>query len=152
MDIKEVVGLNLQQLREARGLTQAAVAEACEFEPTSYSRWENGKSWPSPSTIKKLAEFYDVPETQFYRDESARKVRPSMDEALRLIEDETGIVLKLPKYITTERARLPDDLAIKVMKYSANDQVWELVRGVIEGYECANSSDQGKSVVGKEHA
>lgn len=70
MDIRDVLGKNLKSIREAFGYTQAQVAEICNFEPTSYSRWENGKVWPTPETINKLAELFACSPTYFYKDRS----------------------------------------------------------------------------------
>lgn len=130
MNIKQVVGANLLEIRESRGFTQAYVADECGFEPPSYSRWESGKSWPSPDTIERLAAFYDVPETYFYRDEAARKVKPTLDEALRILSDETGILLTLPSSI--KKNSIPADVRETAQNFPPGHEIWEGVRGLFD--------------------
>ncbi|MFL5785873.1 MAG: helix-turn-helix domain-containing protein [Bacteriovoracaceae bacterium] len=141
MDIKELVGANLQAIRESRGLTQAAVADACEFEAPSYSRWENGKSWPSPATISRLAKFYNVPQSYFYRDEQARKVKPTLDEALGVLREQTGIVLSLPSVILNS-AKIPDKISSRLAGFQSEDKVWELIEGVLDGLDALDSTSR----------
>jgi transcriptional regulator with XRE-family HTH domain len=141
MDIKQLVGMNLQAIREARSLTQAAVADACEFEAPSYSRWENGKSWPSPATIARLAKFYDVPESYFYRDETALKVKPSLEEALTALHEQTGIVLSLPKSVSSA-SKIPEKIFGRLSKFRTDDQkVWDLIEGVLNGLDAVEAHD-----------
>lgn len=51
---------NLRELREAVGLTQREVAEACGVPTMRVSRWESGESAVSLAHLAKLSELYDA--------------------------------------------------------------------------------------------
>lgn len=48
--------MNVRLLRESLGLTQEGLAHELGVSFTTVSRWENGKSDPSPMAIKQLKE------------------------------------------------------------------------------------------------
>ncbi|RMF00384.1 MAG: XRE family transcriptional regulator [Alphaproteobacteria bacterium] len=50
----------LRELREARGLTQARLAELLEVSPRVYNRWETGAAAPRLDTVVKLADILEV--------------------------------------------------------------------------------------------
>lgn len=101
--IREIVAFNLKRIRREKGLLQNEVAESCGFEIPSFSRWENGKAWPSPETIQLLAKFYKVSPCEFYKPIDGFK--PSLTDALRIVEDEAGIKIEL-----NSKARKPKNL------------------------------------------
>lgn len=51
---------NLVILRNIKGLTQEAVAEAIGISRQSYSKWEQGETIPDVNKCDKLAKFYGV--------------------------------------------------------------------------------------------
>lgn len=51
---------NLVILRNIKGLTQEAVAEAIGISRQSYSKWEQGETIPDVDKCDKLAKFYGV--------------------------------------------------------------------------------------------
>lgn len=51
---------NLVILRNIKGLTQEAVAEAIGISRQSYSKWEQGETFPDIDKCDKLAKFYGV--------------------------------------------------------------------------------------------
>lgn len=54
------MNLRIRQLRESRGLTQAAVADKLVCDQSLYSKYERGlRSLPLEAAIR-LAEYYDV--------------------------------------------------------------------------------------------
>jgi Zn-dependent peptidase ImmA (M78 family)/DNA-binding XRE family transcriptional regulator len=59
MDSK-VIGANLRLIREARGLTQAQVAELAGISRPAYRNIENGDSTPKVSTLQNIAAGLDV--------------------------------------------------------------------------------------------
>ena len=54
----ETIGKKLKDLREARGLTQAQVAEALSLSPMAVSMYETGQRIPRDLTKVRLADFY----------------------------------------------------------------------------------------------
>ena len=51
---------NLLYLRNLKGLSQEQVAEAVGISPQSYSKWEQGDTFPDIDKCDKLAKFYGV--------------------------------------------------------------------------------------------
>ena len=52
--------MRLKELREAKGLTQANVAEAIACSPSNYARYERGVREPDLETLKLLSKFFGV--------------------------------------------------------------------------------------------
>jgi transcriptional regulator with XRE-family HTH domain len=50
----------LRELRQARGLTQARLAELLEVSPRVYNRWETGAAAPRLDTVVRLADILEV--------------------------------------------------------------------------------------------
>lgn len=62
------LGARLLQLRDARDLTQAQVADACGITRPTMSRYEGDNvNWPQIYILRRLAEFYGVPEQELTR-------------------------------------------------------------------------------------
>lgn len=59
----------LIQIREAKGLTQGAVANAAGIAQPSYFEIEKGISTPRPETAMKIAAAIGFPWTRFYEEE-----------------------------------------------------------------------------------
>jgi transcriptional regulator with XRE-family HTH domain len=51
----------LEELRNARGLTQREVADAVGVSERTYQLWRKGETQPQRKTLKKIAEFYGEP-------------------------------------------------------------------------------------------
>jgi len=90
----------LYEARKARSMTQRAVAEAIDFEPSAISKWENGQAAPEPATLSPLADALGVyptffskrlPDrgTIFFRSlaNAAKKARNREEVRLRWVQD-----------------------------------------------------------------
>lgn len=55
MDVRERIGLNTQQLRRERGLSQEELAHRAEIHQTYLSGVERGKRNPSVSVLQRIA-------------------------------------------------------------------------------------------------
>jgi len=55
-----MLGCRLRKLREAKGLTRKAVADQLSMTPEGYSYYETGKRNPSPDSLSRLADLYNV--------------------------------------------------------------------------------------------
>ena len=54
------ININLKSLRQAKGMTQADVAEAISVTRQTVSSYESGRTQPDLETMKRLAEVYQV--------------------------------------------------------------------------------------------
>ena len=61
-------GEKLAQLRKARGLNQAQLAELLDISPQSISQWETCRRSPTLKTMQRMARVLDVPPTELYPD------------------------------------------------------------------------------------
>ena len=60
MEINEIIGKNLAELRKAHGLTQREVAVKLDFSDKSVSKWESGETVPDIAKCDRLAGFYQI--------------------------------------------------------------------------------------------
>ena len=60
------IGKAIKELRLNKGLNQSEMAAGCNLTQTSLSQIENGIKRPNPGTMKKICEFFNVPEVVIY--------------------------------------------------------------------------------------
>jgi transcriptional regulator with XRE-family HTH domain len=60
MDVRERIGLNVQRLRRAKGLTQEELADRAEMHQTYLSGVENGARNPSVLVLARIAKALSV--------------------------------------------------------------------------------------------
>ncbi len=60
------IGNAVKELRKRRSLNQRELASACGLTQTSLSQIESGLKRPNPGTMKKLCDFFEVPEVAIY--------------------------------------------------------------------------------------
>lgn len=65
-DIKKLIGLRIKELRKHLGLSQEALAELANLDPTTLSNIENGKNYPSAETIEKLSIAFKIQPYQLF--------------------------------------------------------------------------------------
>lgn len=74
------VGLRLQKLREARGLGQEEVAEACGMSRVALTRYENGTRVPQTRYAAQLAAYYNVTVNYIMGLEDQKEERPQTQQ------------------------------------------------------------------------
>lgn len=108
----EIFSKNLRDARLKRGYTQESLAEAIESTHATVNRWENGVSKPNFLDFYKLMSVLGTNFEQLSGLERLPAIEPlpkmSLVDALDLIAQETGIVIKLPKTKNTEK--IPGDI------------------------------------------
>jgi transcriptional regulator with XRE-family HTH domain len=72
MEIREVFARNLRKLRQAKGLSQEALADEAGIDRTYVSALERGIYSASITTIDKLAKVLEVEPAEFLRRPSRR--------------------------------------------------------------------------------
>ena len=88
-----------KKLLDERGCKTSQVCKETKIDPSTFSHWKAGDYEPKPQTIKKIADYFDVPISYFYSDE------PSLDFIVE-IEDE------YPTYFEALRNKIPNDRVI----------------------------------------
>ena len=77
MALAQTLGSRLKALREARGWTQAHLAELAGMTASEISRVECGAREPRFTTLEQLAQSLGVPPEQLFVDGSERPVQPA---------------------------------------------------------------------------
>ncbi len=60
MDIKEIIGTHIRELREKKRLTQPELAEEINIKRPSITAYEGGNQLPPVDTLVKIADFFNV--------------------------------------------------------------------------------------------
>ena len=55
VEIRKRVGERIKQIREKKGISQQEIAVACDFEKSSMSRIEAGRTNPTVTTLYKIS-------------------------------------------------------------------------------------------------
>jgi transcriptional regulator with XRE-family HTH domain len=99
----------LRELRQARGLTQARLAELLDTSPRVYNRWETGSALPRLDTLVQLADLLEVSLDELVGREEVeehelRLRNPKLHELYREIdrlsdEDQKALVILLDSLV-----------------------------------------------------
>ncbi|MDO4393735.1 MAG: helix-turn-helix transcriptional regulator [Bacillota bacterium] len=86
MSFEDLIGNNIREVRLERGLSQEALANACDFSNTTLSAYENGRKIPSLVTIAKIAKQLNVSiERLYYGDENNAFIISAPDEGRKIV-------------------------------------------------------------------
>ncbi|GMO19017.1 MAG: hypothetical protein Pg6A_05730 [Termitinemataceae bacterium] len=79
-ELRALLGRNIKQCRFRLGISQLDLALTLNISPTFLSDVENGKKWPSPHTLVRIAEALHVAAHDFFTPEE--EVIPEIAKAL----------------------------------------------------------------------
>lgn len=100
------LGRRIKQLREARGLTQAAFAQVSRKSVETISNFERGKTLPSLHTLSGLADILEVDLADLF-DRENKKPDPALSPQVRLLSaDDIEILNALIKVLNQRRSRM----------------------------------------------
>ncbi len=88
MDVKKMLGRRIQELRKERKISQEKLAEVVGIEANNLSRIENGKNYPSPENIAKIASALDVSIDKLYFFSHHKDYSEIKSEITNAIKDE----------------------------------------------------------------
>lgn len=96
---RELFITNLRKLRNDAGLSQSKLAESIGISLSGYAKIEYGNSWPTPETLRSIAEALKVPEANLFVDPHmspppAPKILTAED-IIRLTHPETADEMEL---------------------------------------------------------
>lgn len=103
----EIFSTNLRDARLKRGFTQESLAEAIDSTHATLNRWENGVSKPNFVDFYKLMRALGLSFEELSGLEHMPQMepikKPSLQEALEVVAEKTGITIKLPKSISDSK-------------------------------------------------
>ncbi|MBQ8458527.1 helix-turn-helix transcriptional regulator [bacterium] len=87
-NIKILLGKRIQELRKGKKLSQEALAEKIGIEPNNLSRIENGKNYPTPENLAKIAKELNVSVDKLYLFEHHQNYSQLKEEIVKALDDE----------------------------------------------------------------
>ncbi len=88
-DIKKLLGKRIKELRKERALSQEGLAEIIGIEPNNLSRIENGRNYPTPENLYKIAAALGVDIYKLYLFDHHKNYSNIKKEIITSLEDET---------------------------------------------------------------
>lgn len=85
-NIKTLFGERIKILRKKRNLTQSNIAEKVDVDAKHISCIENGKNFPSPDLILKLAEAFNITVSELFAFDFAPTSKELKNEILKTLD------------------------------------------------------------------
>lgn len=83
---EKIIGANIREVRLAKGLSQEALAEMCDFSNTTLSAYENGRKVPGLATLARIAKQLNVAiERLYYGDENSAFIDSEPDVGKKIV-------------------------------------------------------------------
>ena len=103
----KALGVRIKTLRQAKGLTQAQLAERCGYEPLTVSRFERGTYAPGLDTLAAIAEVLGTSVKDFFAGGDIAEVKPEVvrHEITDLIYSTSNVEI-LTEILSITRKRL----------------------------------------------
>lgn len=73
-EFREIIRINLKNLREKKGITQKDLGIEIDKSPTAIASWEQGLSLPDIYTLFRLANYYNVTMEYFYKNHESEEI------------------------------------------------------------------------------
>lgn len=84
----------LKQLRQEKGLSQQALADAIHISRSAVAKWENGLGFPSEDSVEALTAYFHV-EENYFRTEEPETVIVRKNHRIRILKTVLGAILIL---------------------------------------------------------
>lgn len=88
-DIKKLLGKRIKELRKEKALSQEGLAEIIGIEPNNLSRIENGKNYPTPENLSKIADALGVDIHKLYLFNHHKNYDNIKNEIISALENES---------------------------------------------------------------
>ena len=104
MNIKQLIGLRIKELRKSKHLSQEKLAEMLDISQNALSYIEMGENFFTSETLEKLATALDVQPYEIFSFQHLDKKENLLDEILQILEknpDKIQEIYKITKAITS---------------------------------------------------
>ncbi len=82
----------LKELRQEKGISQAKLAEEIYVSRSAVAKWENGLGIPNDDSLKLLAEYFEITETDLLSDKANEQIIVSKNQT---IEGQQKVIISL---------------------------------------------------------
>ena len=103
MQIKELLGKRIKELRKKKGLTQEKLAELAKIETPSLSNIENGKNYPNHETLDKISSALNVSPYELFVFEYYNKPNDLIDEMVQSMKENEALTQKMYQFFVCVR-------------------------------------------------
>lgn len=123
--MRDTVYKNFKRMLDATPVSAAEIARVTKVHESTVSRWKKGEIVPGIENLDALARIFGVDVMDFYK----------RDGNVATISPRTA----LKKYLV-----IPDDIIEDLCRYdNPEHEVWELIRGTIDGVKNAEKTLKG---------
>ena len=95
MDIKQMIGARIKEIRTKKGITQEGLSERMEINPKYLSSIERGKENPTLNTLIKLSESLEVDIGEIFSFVEAEDPNRRRSQIISLLDEADSEQLKL---------------------------------------------------------
>ncbi len=98
MDIKQLLGKRIQELRKSKGLTQECMAELMGIEVVSMSNIERGKYYPAAENLTKIINILDVQPDELFKFNHLKPHNEILSEMYKNLENNENLARLVYKF------------------------------------------------------
>ena len=121
------IGNKLKTIRQQHGKSQKEIAKSVGVAHSTYSNYENGNRTPNMSTLKRIADYYEISVEHLLQLDNLKENREKNNISLNDIADELDVPTNLLNLIEQGAGDLPTKLKyqqiIEVFKRSAEQEL-----------------------------
>jgi transcriptional regulator with XRE-family HTH domain len=98
LNIKELLGKRIKELRKKQNLTQEKLAELANIEIPSLSNIENGKNYPNYETLEKISNALNVRAFELFLFEYYKEKEVLIDEMVKTMTQNELLTQQMYKF------------------------------------------------------
>ena len=103
MQIKELLGKRIKELRKKKGFTQEKLAELAKIETPSLSNIENGKNYPNHETLDKISSALNVNPYELFIFEYYKNKDELINEMVKSMKEDEALTQKMYQFFVCVR-------------------------------------------------
>ena len=103
VNVKKLLGGRIKEIRKLRKITQERLAELIDIEPNNVSKIENGKNYPSPENLAKIARALNIEIHELFIFNHHKPIEEIKSYDIREVEQNDNLARTLFKFCQATR-------------------------------------------------
>ncbi len=103
VNVKKLLGGRIKEIRKLRKITQERLAELIDIEPNNVSKIENGKNYPSPENLAKIARALNIEIHELFIFNHHKPIEEIKGYVIREVEQNDNLARILFKFCQATR-------------------------------------------------